>query len=177
MFCWCSLPALSGFWNSITLKLHPLLPKNKNALINRDRSSFPPSVSTFVYHTIGMIPEIQRGETGSFTVNGLRIYIQTFRTLCSRSWEGRRQTASPRRAMRTWRTSGHSPTVSTRTSKAPSLNTTQCTRASGPVCWFCSSVETRKHKWIFGIHSLRWLNAWFCVIYWISSLLDCTCAF
>lgn len=68
-------------------------------------------------------------------------FIQTFKTLCSRSCEGRMQAASPKKAMRTWRTSVHSPTVSMRTSKPPSLNVTQCKMASIPVCWFCSSVN------------------------------------
>lgn len=46
---------------------------------------FPTFVSTYEYHTVGIIPEIQRSKMGSLTITVFRTFIQTFKTLCSRS--------------------------------------------------------------------------------------------
>lgn len=68
--------------------------------------------------------------------------MQTFIAAFSRSWEGSRQMASPRKAMRTWRTSAQWPKVTMSTSKPPSLSTTLCNWASFTAWRFWSSVTT-----------------------------------
>lgn len=103
-----------------------------------------------------------------------RWFTQTSNAACSRSWEGSRQNASPRKVRRTWKTSDQWPTVSTSTSKAPSRSPTVCSRASVPVCRCWSSVqnENKKSYTIMLKGLLRpqqyhfWMM-WYLLVFWV----------
>lgn len=92
---------------------------------------------------------------------------KTFNAAFSRSWEGSRQTASPRKAMRTWRTSDQLPTVNMSTSKPPSRSTTVSSRTFLPVCRCWSSVQKEEKKLCtMMLRDLLCSVAWSSLVFW-----------